>query len=418
MMTWRDWLRPGIGMKRWGFLGLAGFIVFDIFLLWIWSQGITKDSAIFLFLGMIIGIFIMYMAVTKGCRAFFRIVNKNAYVNIDREKISNMIYERRVLNKAPKVVVIGGGTGLSTMLRGLKHHTSNITAVVTVADNGGGSGVLRQEMKILPPGDIRNCILALANTEPIMEDLLQYRFTEGSLKGQSFGNLFLAAMNGISENFEEAVKKMSEVLAITGKVLPVTLEDVNLCATLQSGEIVCGESEIVEQCKTFNQSIESISLQPENVKPLPEVLQAIKEADLVVLGPGSLYTSIIPNLLVKEVAKAIKSTKAKVVYVANVMTQPGETTGYDVYAHIEAIEKHIGKNVIECVIANKEKIPIELKKLYAQEYAQPVEWNKEELEAKGYKMILEDILSIHKGYVRHNPKVLAKVITSLFVQND
>ncbi|MGL4738878.1 MAG: gluconeogenesis factor YvcK family protein [Cellulosilyticaceae bacterium] len=268
-----------------------------------------------------------------------------------------------------KVVAIGGGTGLSTMLRGLKQYTSDITAIVTVSDNGGGSGIIRQEMNIVPPGDIRNCLVALANTEPIMENLLQYRFNEGSLKGQNFGNLFLAALSDVSGSFEEAVKVTSNVLAITGKVLPVTAENVELVATFDNGVQIEGETQIVAYGKNTQSLIEKIMLKPEGPKPGEDVIKAILEADLILLGPGSLYTSIIPNLLVSQVAEAIKNAKGHRVYIANIMSQPGETTGFTVEEHIEAIEKYIGDHGIDTVVVNSATVSEAHLKRYSEDGA-------------------------------------------------
>ncbi|WP_058486724.1 gluconeogenesis factor YvcK family protein [Defluviitalea phaphyphila] len=324
-----------------------------------------------------------------------------------------------LLDRGPKIVAIGGGTGLSTMLSGLKKFTSNITAVVTVSDNGGGSGILRQEMNILPPGDIRNCILALANTEPVMERLLQYRFKEGSLKGQSFGNLFLAAMTGISKNFEEAVQKMSEVLAVTGKVLPVTKQDVQLCAKLGNGEIICGETEIVERSKKVKTSIKEIYLYPKKPEPLFEVLDAIENADAIILGPGSLYTSIIPNLLVKKVPEAIQNSKAIKIYIGNVMTQPGETDGFDLLNHIEELEKYGGENIIDYVIINTETIPKELLDIYKEEGAEAVKYDIKAIKNKGFSIVLAPVLKIYsdKKLVRHNSYKLAKVVMEIIIKH-
>ena len=247
--------------------------------------------------------------------------------------------KKKEINKA-KVVVIGGGTGQSIFLRGLKKITPNITAIVTVADDGGGSGVLRSDLGMLPPGDIRNCLLALANTEPTMQEVMQYRFEEGGLKGQSFGNLFLAAMNGLYGNFETAVYKLSEIFNITGRVLPVTLESIDLIAKLKNGNIIKGESKIPKEVRKQKSKIEEVYLEPKDAKPLSEVINSIYEADYVIMGPGSLYTSIMPNLLVEGVVEAIKGTKAVKIYIPNVMTQPGETDGYDVLEHVKAINKH------------------------------------------------------------------------------
>ncbi|MFA5524198.1 MAG: gluconeogenesis factor YvcK family protein, partial [Tissierellales bacterium] len=263
-------------------------------------------------------------------------------------------YENKCLTKAPKVVVIGGGTGLSVFLRGLKEYTHDITAIVTVADDGGGSGILREDLGMLPPGDIRSCIIALANTEPAMEKLLQYRFKEGRLKGQSFGNLFIAAMNEIHGNFEKAIKEMSSVLAVTGKVLPMTLENVKLYARLEDEHIIEGESNISVKSCEYRSRIDSVYIKPEKVKPVEEAIMAIREADCIVLGPGSLYTSVIPNILVEDIANEICQSKATKVYISNVMTQPGETDNYGVLEHVNAIIKHSKDCIIDYVIANIE----------------------------------------------------------------
>ena len=319
----------------------------------------------------------------------------------------------------PKIVAIGGGTGLSTMLRGIKLFTPHITAVVTVADDGGGSGVLRHDLGMLPPGDIRNCILALANTEPIMEKLLQYRFTEGSLKGQSFGNLFLAAMNGISSSFEEAVKKMSDVLAVTGKVLPVTLEDITLYAELCDKTIICGESKIGKHNLKNPSPIKRVFIKPNKPKPLPEVIRAILEADIIVLGPGSLYTSVIPNLLVDGVANAIQKSKAVKIYVCNVMTQPGETDGYTLSQHIKAIENHSNKKIIDCCIVNNSRIPQDIEKKYRNDGAELVKIDRQETLNMGIKIEEGNFLTIlPNGYIRHDCIKLAKALLDIYKKTD
>ncbi|OPZ84222.1 MAG: Gluconeogenesis factor [Firmicutes bacterium ADurb.Bin419] len=324
---------------------------------------------------------------------------------------------KKLLAKGPKIVVIGGGTGLSTMLRGLKAYSSNLTAIVTVADDGGGSGVLRQDLGMLPPGDIRNCILALADTEPVMEKLLQYRFKDGMLKGQSFGNLFLAAMDGISDGFEEAVRKMSDVLAVTGRVLPVTLQDVKLCAELEDGYVVKGESRIGKHNSFHRGKIKNVYLEPMLIRPLQEAIDSILEADMVVLGPGSLYTSIIPNLLVPGIGDAIRRSNAIKVYVCNVMTQPGETEDYSVSDHVAAIEKHSHKGIIEYCIVNSAEIPDELKKKYYEDGATTVRVDADVLERQGINVIDDDFVCINNNYIRHDTKRLAKTIISLCESN-
>ena len=339
------------------------------------------------------------------------VLAKRGYIDINiDEDLEELIDDDVILLKGPKIVVIGGGTGLSTMLRGLKNYTSNITAIVTVGDDGGGSGVLREDLGILPPGDIRNCILALARTEPLMEELLQYRFKDGRLKNQNFGNLFLAAMDGISDNFEDAVQKMSSVLAVKGKVLPVTLEDMVLEAELENGNKVRGESIIGEEVIEQNSRIKKLKIFPEDAKALDDAISAIEDADAIVLGPGSLYTSILPNLLVKDITRSIKKSKALKLYICNIMTQPGETQKFSVSDHIKVIFDHCGRDIIDCVIANEESIHPDLRDKYYAEGSDIVNLDIEELEKLGVDVVKDDLTETQKTYVRHNAQKLAKII--------
>lgn len=321
--------------------------------------------------------------------------------------------------KGPKIVAIGGGTGLSTMLRGLKKHTGNLTAIVTVADDGGGSGVLRQELGMLPPGDIRSCLEALANVEPVMAELLHYRFTEGTLKGQSFGNLFLAALNGISGgHFDQAVSRMSEVLAISGRVLPVTTSNVQLEAELENGASVLGESKIYLCKKREGCRIRRVRLLPENPPALKPALAAIGEADLILLGPGSLYTSIIPNLLVDGIAGAIADSSALKVYVANIMTQEGETEGYTNADHIRALFQHSLPELFHLCLANATDIPPAILARYAAEGAQPVWLDKEACARLGVDLICRPVARFQDGLVRHDSELLANAILELHAQRS
>ena len=298
----------------------------------------------------------------------------------------------------PNVVVIGGGTGQSVFLRGLKKRTRNITAIVTVADDGGGSGVLREDLGMLPPGDIRNCLLALANIEPTMKEVMQYRFTEGALKGQSFGNLFLAAMNGLYGNFEVALYKMSQIFAITGKVLPVTLNDINLIAKLKNGKIVKGESRIPKEVKDDKTYIERVYLDEQDAVPLDEVINSIENADIIIMGPGSLYTSIIPNLLVNGVVDAIEKSKAPKVYICNIMTQPGETDDHNVLDHVNAIVKHTNKNIIDYVILDDKQ--------------------RKRLKTMGAKTIEENLIEIKNNYIRHDAGHISDIVINLALRHD
>ena len=314
-----------------------------------------------------------------------------------------------------KVVAIGGGHGLSTMLRGLKRYTKDITAIVTVADDGGGSGMLREDLGILPPGDIRNCILALANTEPTMEQLLNYRFTEGTLAGQSFGNLFLAAMNGISGSFDEAVHRMGEVLAITGRVLPVTNQSVHLEAEFVNGSRVLGESKIFYAKKVNDCRIRQVRLVPEHPQPLPESLEAIAQADLILLGPGSLYTSIIPNLLVEGVAETIAESQALKIMVMNIMTQDGESEGYTGADHVRALLHHGVDGIVDVVIANNAELPEEVLVPYRQEGVGPLRLEREEIEAMGIE-VWEYPMATGQRYIRHDTDALASAIMEVYRQ--
>lgn len=314
----------------------------------------------------------------------------------------------------PNIVVIGGGTGLSTMLRGLKIYSRSITAVVTVADDGGGSGMLREDLGMPPPGDIRNCIQALANTEPTMEKLLAYRFTEGSLAGQSFGNLFLAALNGMSDTFDEAVRRMSEVLAITGRVLPVTNENVYLAAEFDDGSEITGESKIADFKKGTNKRITRVRLIPEHPAALPQVTQAIDRADMIVLGPGSLYTSIMPNLITDGVAKAVARSEAFRIYVLNVMTQDGETEGYAASDHVAALFGNSGEHLFDWCLANDAPIPSAMLDKYTSEGAEPVVIDDEKLAELGVAVIRAPVASWRSGYVRHDPDALARELLRVY----
>lgn len=315
--------------------------------------------------------------------------------------------------REPRIAAIGGGHGLSAMLRGLKRYTKHITAIVTVADDGGGSGMLREDLGMLPPGDIRNCIMALANTEPTMERLLNYRFTEGSLSGQSFGNLFLAAMNGISGSFDEAVQRMGEVLAITGSVLPVTNQNVYLEAEFDNGSRTLGESKIFYAKKINDCRIRQVRLVPEHPQALQDSIDAIRQADIIVIGPGSLYTSIIPNFLVDGISEAIRSSGAVREYILNIMTQDGETDGYTGEDHVRALLEHAGGDVIDVCIANNAPVLEKWLAPYRQEGVAPIEVDRAGIEALGVA-VREFPLCRPGRYIRHDADALSRAILSVW----
>ncbi len=311
-----------------------------------------------------------------------------------------------------RVVAIGGGTGLSTMLKGLKLHTHNITAVVTVADDGGSSGVLRSDLGMVAPGDIRNCVNALAEVDPVMGELLNFRFKDGSLKGHSLGNLFLAALNETSSSFDEAVKKFSRLAGVVGTVYPVTNEAVTLSAVLEDGTVIEGESNIGHHRDWQRTPIDKVYLTPANPKPVEGVIRAIEKADIIVLGPGSLYTSIIPNLLVDGVADAIKASKAIKIYVCNIMSQGGETEGYSASDHLKAIEHHSYEGIADVVITNNAIVPDAIRELYREEYADVVPVDEEEI-LKRSLLVQGNMLLVQSSKVRHNFSRLARTIMQI-----
>lgn len=314
----------------------------------------------------------------------------------------------------PAITCIGGGTGLSTMLRGLKHYSEDITAIVTVTDDGGGSGVLRDELCMPPPGDIRNCILALSNIEPTMQQLMSYRFTSGSLEGQSFGNLLLAAMNGISKSFDEAVARMGEVLAITGRVLPVTNEDVRLMAEFEDGSIVYGESKIIDAKKVSNCRIKRVQIVPSPATALAESVRALEESDLILLGPGSLYTSIIPNLLVDGIHNAIEHSKAQKIYICNIMTQPGETDGYTASDHVKELFRYSSSKLFDICLLNSSKAMPALVKKYSEEGASQIVNDAAAIESLGVEVIKAPLAGKQSDLARHNPAQLAAKIMDIY----
>ncbi len=318
--------------------------------------------------------------------------------------------------QGPKIAALGGGTGLSTMLRGLKNYTRNLTAIVTVADDGGGSGVLRHDLGMPPPGDIRHCMEALANVEPVMGQLLSYRFPKdsGRLGGQAFGNLILAALNGISPSFDQAVASMSEVLAITGRVLPVTNENIQLEATFENGTHILGESKIFQFKKEQDCRIRQIRLVPERPPALPATVQAIREADLILLGPGSLYTSVIPNLLVDGVSEALQESDALKVYICNIMTQDGETEGMTASDHMAALLDHGGPGLVDVCLCNSAPVRPGLLERYREEDAVPIVIDREKIEAMGVEVVERPMASETLDYARHSTSRLSAAVMSLF----
>jgi uncharacterized cofD-like protein len=325
-----------------------------------------------------------------------------------RSDIVDAIYNYRARQRGPKVVAIGGGTGLSMLLRGLKDYTSNISAIVTVADDGGSSGRLRRELGMLPPGDFRNCLVAMADVEPLMAKLFQYRFNNGSgLDGHSFGNLFIVAMMGVTGSFEQALRESSRVLAVRGQALPSTLENVTLCAEMDDQATVRGESKIAE----MGRAIRRLYLQPEEPAAYPEAIKAILEADLIVLGPGSLYTSLLPNLLVPGIYRALLASSALRVYVCNVATERGETDGYTVRDHVEALRRHLPEDVFHYVLANN-RTDVTIPERYR---SQAVSEDGADDEAPDFQLVHADVVD-PESPLRHDSTKLAQALIRLYYE--
>ena len=410
------WLIPGLNVKRWLFLIFLGsvlmvlgfLIIFDIRPIYQIMELIRKAALV------LPTEIIAIITILVGAIVFFNGWKKTTLtiMDVDSTKSGKFLFEKfyriNKLKKGAKVVAIGGGTGLSMLLKGVKKYTSNITAIVTVGDDGGSSGRLREEMGILPPGDIRNCIAALADDENLITELFQYRFKKGEgLEGHSFGNLFLTALCAITGNMVKAVKESSKVLNIRGVVLPATLDDMKLAAEFEDGSIVQGESHIPEAKK----QIKRLYTEPANCKALPEAIDAIANADLIILGPGSLYTSVIPNLLVDGIVDAIMTSTAKKIYVCNIMTQPGETDNYSVASHVNAIITHAkGNKIIDAVLVNN-SLPDNISEGYAKSGSIPVRLDMENLAPTGITVVSQKLIQENKqGLVRHSSNRVARAV--------
>ncbi|MDD5772901.1 MAG: YvcK family protein [bacterium] len=414
------WLYPGMGIKRWfSLLAIGIFFIgvsmsnpfrrMTVFLFPEDSYFFTKRNLLFLGLGIIF--------VILGIRKLIKSLT-SIFLPQKEDTLVDIVFENRQLKKGPRIVVIGGGTGMPVLLRGLKEYTSNISAVVTVADDGGSSGKLREGLKILPPGDIRNCLVSLADSAPLMGNLFQYRFGKDTgLDGHSFGNIFIAAMSEVTGDFSEAVKESSRVLAIRGSVIPVTLDDVQIGARMKDGREVIGESKISKSAG----GIGRIFTRPEEIFPAKDALKAIEEAEVIILGPGSLYTSIIPNLLVKGIPEAIERSEAVKIYVCNIMTQPNETDGFSVGDHLQAIKDHVNNYLAEYVIVNNGVITKDILQRYKEEGAYPVNLDRKRIEKMGIKIIEDDLLTIEKeepiagNLIRHNSNKIAYLVLRLIM---
>ena len=404
MIRFLKWFYPGMKIKRWLLLSIVGMLLFGMgSALFTTPQPslLTRLVSLLILAG---GLGAMVTGAVVPVRSLLDVVRPDS-----QKELVDVVFARRHLERGPKVAVVGGGTGLSTLLQGLKAYTSKLTAIVTVADDGGSSGRLREEFGILPPGDIRNCLVALAEAGPLMQRLFQYRFPgDSALRGHNFGNLFITAMTQITGDFERAIQASSRVLAIQGRVIPSTCAKVRLVAEHDDGTLTVGESKISD----YPVSIRRVYLEPANAAPTQEALSAIREADLVVLGPGSLFTSIIPNLLVDGIVEAIVESKALKIYVCNVMTQFRETAGFTASEHVRALIAHTNPGIFQVCVVNTKPVPDALLERYRQEHAEPVEPDVDAVRKLGYQVVADDVIGL-EDYVRHNSDKLARLIVGL-----
>lgn len=411
-MKFFRWLYPGLGIKRWVVLATFGMGVLVLVALsavkTMSHQSVLLASLATAFL--VFGIFLVYVSLKNIVRLFVRALTPHP-----PEDLADIVYQSRkrdFLSRGPRIVAIGGGTGLSQLLQGIKAYTNNVTAIVTVTDTGGSSGRLRDELDMLPPGDIRNCLVALADAEPLIRDLFQYRFSDGAgLKGHSFGNLFITALSKVTGDFERAIRESSKVLASRGRVLPSTLDKVTLVGEFKDGTTVEGETRITEMHKPLRR----LSLKPVHCKATEEVLEAIDLAELIVMGPGSLYTSVLPNLLIPDIYEHVMESEAYKIFVVNAMTQPGETDHYTAYDHVEAVIRHTDPAIVDACVVNTQTLPNEVLTRYAEQEARPVEPDLPKLREKGYEVIMGENLKFDTQ-VRHDPAKLAKTVIHQYLE--
>ena len=423
-MRWITWLYPGINVKRWLFLFTIGVLLCAFGLAFLFNFQImgALEELVFqltytttgkysnVLVVLVGGLFVLFGLgfMIYGTRKTIKSV-VTAVMPEQSGSLMEKVFVQRKLTHGPAITVVGGGTGLSTLLRGMKYITNNCTAVVTSADDGGSSGRLRKELGVIPPGDLRNCLTALADREPLMERLMQYRFKGDSpLAGHCFGNLFIAAMAEAEGGMEEGLNATSQILKVRGRVIPSTLEDIQLQAEMSDGTIVSGESKIPEARKR----IKKMLMKPANASASKGAVDAILKSDVLIFGPGSLYTSVIPNLLVEEIREAILKSDAVKIYVCNVMTQPGETDGYGAFEHVRALIDHMGHQFLDYVIVNDQKITTEQLKQYYAEGSMPVTPDVEKIRKLGITVVPASLIS-KDDLVRHEPRKLARALIML-----
>ena len=415
MKGFMQWFKSSSKMKRWMFLILVGIILACYGL----AKILVMKEMSFVEVGEIVAIFVVgFIAIVLGL-IFLNKRTLEVLIEASDERMENnknvnvnsLIFNKTVYDRGPNIVVIGGGTGLDTVLTGLKNYTNNLTAIVTVSDYGETATNSRRELQMLPLDDIKNSIISLSAKEGQINKLFNYEFKSGKLQGLNFSDIYFSAMKAINGNFEDSILKSNEVLNMIGRVIPVTLDEIKIVAELANGYIVEERSRIPEVVQDKITKINRITINPSNCKPAPGVVEAIKEADCIIIGPGSLYTNVIPNLLVNGVAKAIKESTAIKVYISNIMTEPGQTDNYSISDHINAIIEHCGTGIIDyCIYDTGEIIPEFIKK-YNLEGQDLVEQDIDKV--KGIKFLQRNLSMIKDDLIRHDPSLVASSIIEL-----
>jgi len=406
-----SWFRSGYKIKRWlALIVIAMISICHAISIILVTETIDIKTIIKVVILFVLGFFGIVVGLISIQKRNLEILIKETD---KRDNVKSLIYNRKVYSQGPKIVVIGGGNGLNTVLRGLKEYTQNITAIVTVSDYGDKHSDSRMLLDTLPLDDVKESIVALSENEETMEDIINFKFQYGNLKSLSFGDIYLLAMQNIYSDFSKSVEKTKDVLNMTGRVLPVTQEEIEICAELSDGTVIKGRNEIPDAINEKIVSINRVYISPSNTKAAPGVVEAIRDADAIIIGPGSLYTNVIPNLLVKGVSKAIKESKGFKIYISNIMTEPGQTYNYSLSDHIKAIKRHIGEGTIDYCIYDTGEVTPEYIRKYNLKGAELVEQDTQRAKAEGVSLIKRDLASIENNHIRHNPDAIARAIIEL-----
>ena len=413
-----EWFKSSSKMKRWMFLILFGVVAicFAISKILVTNKLENIKDILIIVVGFVIGfVSIIVGLVHMNKRTLELLVEKTD--QREEENLKSLIFNRKVYSQGPKIVVIGGGTGLNSVLKGLKKYTDNLTAIVTVSDYGEASTDSRKILETLPLEDIKESMVALSTNEDEMNGLLNYKFESGKLKSLSFGDIYMLAMQNVYKDFSKSVKQASEVLKITGKVLPVTMEEMKICAELEDGTVVESRADIPEMVNRKSSKISRIFVNPTNCRVAPGVVEAIEEADAIIIGPGNLYTNVLPNLLVKGVTRAIKNCKGFKIYISNIMTEPGQTHEYSLSDHIKAIIDHVGEGVVDYCIYDTGEIVPEIIRKYNEEGSELVDQDTAKAKSMGMHLLKRDLATVDGDRIRHNPDAIAAAIVELICED-